>query len=90
MTDKLQVLEQYFTHGYWMQTHEGISRIMGLTIKAEPSGYLAVVKAFSSEGPVVAFIGAPNLEGIYRKLAGAKGNGGLQWREDKYYLDKNG
>lgn len=84
---KLEALDRWLTHGYWVQDHEGVARVVGLSIKCEPQQILAVCKALTAEGPVVAFVQAKGLEHLYG-IMGRKGLGDqVRWREDRFALD---
>lgn len=86
--DKLRVVEDFFAQGLWLIDVEKGPRIIGMSIKVSPSGMLAVVKAVSSEGPMVTFVGAPTLEGLYRKLQTTLASNAVKWRPDQFALDR--
>lgn len=85
--DKLLVLEEFYAQKIWFLDFGDGRRLHGASIKIEASGYLLILKARSSEGPVVAFVGAGSLSKIRSKLLGFEGNGTLKWRADQYALD---
>lgn len=87
--DKLEVLEDFFTQPVWFLEFGEGRRLVGITVKVEPQGYLAVLKCISPEGPQVAFVGSSSLDGVRRKLRDAAHRGEIRWRDDKYKLDKN-
>jgi hypothetical protein len=87
---KLGVLEEFFAQQIWFLDVGVGRRVIGLTIKVEPTGYLAVIKAIGTGGPEVSFAGSQTLDGIRTKLSHSGGGLDLAWRQDKYRLDKNG
>lgn len=88
MVDKLVLMDEYLLQGLWREKFDEIARLVGVTIKVEPLGYLAVFKATGAEGPVVAFKTFRSLEEIYRSLKSTEGRASLRWRPDKFMLDK--
>ena len=54
-----------------------------IRLQSDGHDWLAIVSASTSEGPVVAFMGAGTLRGLVNKLVTAIRGGGLKWREDR-------
>lgn len=86
--DKVQVLDEFFRQKVWFVDCGDSRRIVGVSIKVEPNGYLAIIKAISPEGPQVAFLGKKSLDKIRTALLSSDGRGALRWRIDEYQLDK--
>lgn len=55
---------------------------IGLT---EVDEHMCIVKAASDEGPVVAFVTAPDLDVLVHLVAAKLLNGSMKWREDRPY-----
>ena len=85
---KFDVLEEFYARKVWFLDIGDGKRMSGLTIKCEPTGYLAILKAISAEGPKVAFLGANTLDKIRTVLCSPKGLAELKWRDDQYRLDR--
>jgi hypothetical protein len=47
--------------------------------------HMCIVKAASDEGPVVAFVTAPDLDVLVHLVAAKLLNGSMKWREDRPY-----
>ncbi len=60
--DKLRVLDDFLQNQIWFTDVGALRRLTGVTIKVEPSGYLAVIKAVTAEGPEVAFMGFSQID----------------------------
>lgn len=86
---KLGVLEEFMRQRLWFIDVGQERRVVGMSIKIEPTGYLAVVKTISAEGPEVCFVGTKTLDGIRRNLLDRSERDTRKWREDKYRVDKN-
>lgn len=87
--DKLQVLEDWLTQGVWFEDFGTEIRLVGITIKVQPGGHLAVLRGITSEGPKVAFLQVAQIDRIRTMLRDGGSNGCVRWREDKFALDKN-
>lgn len=87
--DKLVVLEEFLRNRIWFCDFGANVRLVGMSIKIEPNGLFVILKAITAEGPVVAFTGATDLDGLRRKLQSPEGRSKLKWREDRFALDKN-
>jgi hypothetical protein len=79
---------EWFRNGLWFASWSNGERLVGLTIKVEPTGYLAILKFITAEGPKVGFYSSKTLEGVFRGLSSDKGREAVRLREDKYALDK--
>lgn len=88
MDEKIDIVEHFFSHAVWIMEFSDSVRLIGITIKVEPSGYLAVMKGLRGDGPIVGFIGARSLVGLYRDIQAKAANGGIKWRPDQFALDK--
>lgn len=82
------LLGEWFAQKAWFVEWSNGYRCTGITIKVDPGGVLGVVKAISAEGPMVAFVGAPTIDSLWRKLRDGGVRSGLKWRPDQYRLDK--
>ncbi len=87
---KIRTLEDFYARAVWFLEFETGARVSGLTIKCEPTGYLAIIKAITAEGPKVAFLGARTLDKIRTVLSSPEGREKLKWRVDQYTLDRIG
>ena len=87
--DKLKVLEDWLLGGVWFEDLGTEFRLVGITIKIQPGGHLAILKAVTAEGPRVAFLQLRDIDRLRTLLRDAGGRDCLRWREDKYKLDKN-
>lgn len=87
MVDKMLAVEEFFKQALWFLDRTIDQRLLGLTIKVEPTGYLAIFRAITAEGPVVAFYQAQTLDEIRCRLVNNGGLESLKWRTDKYALD---
>lgn len=56
----------------------------GITIKLNPGDCLFVIKASMPGGDMVAFIGADDMAGCFRKAQREAQRDALQWRVDKW------
>lgn len=88
--DKLLVLEEFYAQQIWFLDFGGNRRLMGVSIKVDPSGILAILKAISPEGPQVAFVGASTFDQVRRKLSGTESRNTIKWRADQFALDRTG
>lgn len=82
--DKLLVLEEFFSQVVWFLDFGPSLRVVGASIKVEPTGYLLVLRAKSAEGPQVAFVGARTLDKLRTEVLDRAGSERLKWREDRY------
>jgi len=89
VVDKMQAFDDFRKGKLWFLGMEQGLRVVGVTIKVEPGGYLVVIKAITAEGPKIAFVGCGSLEQVYREIQGIDSLPLNKWREDKYALDKN-
>lgn len=80
-------LEYFFQQGMWLKDITDGRRLTGMTIKVEPVTKLAVVKAISAEGPVVAFVGGHTFKDLWRTLERLGHGETLKWRPDQFALD---
>ena len=86
--DKLQIIEDFFKQTIWFQEcGEGV-RLVGASLKIEPTGMLLILRGISAEGPLVAFVGGRGLEEIWRKVNTSEKCKSLKWRTDHFALDK--
>lgn len=90
MADKLVLFDDLCRGPLWLAGQELGLRVMGVSIKVEPTGYLVVFRAVTAEGPRVAFVGCGTLQQVYRALQDVGSVPLSKWREDKYALDKKG
>jgi len=86
--DKLGLVNEWFTYSMWISDWTPVSRLVGCSLKVETSGYLAILKGISAEGPMVAFVGEKSLVKLFEKLRSAKVRENLVWRPDIYAFDK--
>lgn len=90
---KLQRWSHFLGHSVWLEAPAGVSRLNEIRFKITPGAVLAILKGYSAEGPVVAFIGARSLVDLHAKLGTKIALEGLKWRPDRFALDdleKNG
>lgn len=85
---KLETVEEFFLRGVWFLEFDIECRLTAVSIKCTPTGKLAILKAITAEGPQVAFCGADEFAGLWRKLNSAEGRSKLKWKPDCYALDK--
>lgn len=86
--DKLVTLDEFFQQKVWFLDFGPTIRLVGVTIKVEPTGYLAILRAITAEGPKVAFLGKKGLDKLRTALLDESGRDAIRWRDDKYKLDK--
>lgn len=85
---KLGVLEEFFVQRLWFLNVGQDRRIIGCSIKVEPTGYLAVLKAITPAGRQVTFVGSKTLDGVRRHLEDPQKLGKQVWRDDLFGFDK--
>jgi len=61
-------------------------RVWGLTIKVNPADTLIVIKAASSEGPLVGFVGSVDLATAFRKAHAMLTAGEVKFKEDEWEM----
>lgn len=88
--DKLGLVNAWLTRDLWLQDIAGGKRLVGASLKIQPTGLLLVLKSISAEGPFVAFVGGNSLEKIMRKTQVGLDGGAMNWRIDQYRLDSSG
>lgn len=79
---------EWFRNNLWFVDWPGGERLVGLTIKVEPTGYLLILRFISAEGPKVGFYGCQSLEKAFRALSSSTAREAIRLRPDKYALDK--
>jgi len=81
------IFDEFFTRNVWLLEWEDGIRLTGLSLKCEFTGYLAVLRGISAEGPKVAFLSKPTLKQVYSNLKSKNGRGAVRWRPDRFKLD---
>lgn len=89
MADKLLVLEEFYATKVWFLNWPNGIRVTAISLKIQPGSILAILKAISAEGPMVAFAQVKSLDELRRKLSDPQGISSIKWRPDQYGLDKN-
>lgn len=79
---------EFFRSKLWYVDWQNGERLIGCSLKVEPTGYLAILKFISAEGPKVGFCGGKTIEGVFRTLSSDAGRKAIKLREDQYALDK--
>lgn len=90
MADKLQLFDDFCRGPLWLMGAGTGSRIMGVSLKVEPTGYLLIIRAVTAEGPKVAFVGCATMEKVYRRLKDIDSLPLSKWKEDRYAFDRSG
>lgn len=90
MAGKLELFDDLCRGPLWFSGQEEGFRLVGASLKIEPTGYLVILRAITAEGPRVAFVGAGTLEQVYRALKDLNSLPLEKWKVDRFALDKMG
>jgi hypothetical protein len=82
----LITLEEWFATKVWFLEWGNGHRLVDMSLKIQPGGYLLILRAISAEGPQVAFYQSYSLDGIRKGLGEVSGRNSLKWRPDKFKL----